>query len=89
VVEVTSFTNLAQVSGLGFPEIMNAVRKRSGLSGRALSRAAGKSPSYISKMERGEFLPTVDTFAGLVRALQCTDAEVVFLVRMLNDHADH
>lgn len=64
---------------------MADLRTRAGLSGRALSAAAGKSPSYTSKMERGDFLPTVDTFAALVEVLECSDAEVVFLVRMLRD----
>lgn len=81
----SSITRLAQQAHLAFPELMADLRVRSGLSGRALAAAAGKSPSYVSKMERGEFLPTVDTFAALVSVLDCSDAEVVFLIRCLVD----
>ncbi len=69
--------------GVEFSQLMTKLRVRSGKSARALSIAAGKSQSYVSKMERGEFVPTVDTFARLVHELDCSDAEVLFLIRSL------
>ena len=81
----STITQLAQADHEhSFGSLLASLRVRRGLSARALSEAAGKSPSYASKMERGEFLPTVDTFSNLVSVLGCTDAEVVYLIRMLN-----
>ena len=86
---MSALSQLAQADhGHSFGGLMSLLRNRKGFSARALSEAAGKSPSYASKMERGEFLPTVDTFSNLVSVLGCTDAEVVYLIRMLN-HGDH
>lgn len=79
-------TTLSQLAStdLEFPKLMAKLRLRSGMSARALSTAAGVSVSYVNKMEHGEFLPSVDTFARLVRELDCSDAEVAFLIRALH-----
>lgn len=80
----SSITRLAQANqDLSFADLMIELRRRKGLSARKLSEVAGMSPSYISKMEKGEFLPAVDTFSNLVDALDCTDSEVIWLVRTL------
>lgn len=81
--DTSTITRLAQGSDYDFCRLMEALRNRQGVSARALSSAAGCSPSYVSKMERGEFLPTIDTFSRLVHSLGCTDLEIVFLVRLL------
>lgn len=69
-----------------FAQLMHALRVRKGVSARALSTEVGLSPSYVSKLERSEFMPSVDTFAKIVDALECSDAEIVFLVRLLSQH---
>ena len=67
-------------SEISFPEVMKFLRESNGMSARGLSTQAGVSPSYVSKMERGELVPTLDTFAKLVKVLKCNDAEIAFLV---------
>lgn len=71
--------------GMSFGDLMKVARHRTGMSARALSAKINSSPSYVSKMERGDYLPTLDTFARLSKALTLSDAEVLFLVRMLAD----
>jgi transcriptional regulator with XRE-family HTH domain len=67
---------------IGFSDLMRLLREDRNLSARKLSALAGVSQSYVSKMERGEFVPTVDTFARLMEALGCNDAEISFLIRV-------
>lgn len=78
-----NLARLAKTQSLRFGDLMQALRLRSGLSARSLSALAGVSPSYVSKMEREEFIPTLDTFSRLVAVLECSDAEILFLVRVL------
>ena len=44
------------------------VRRRSGLSQRALAEAAGVSPSTVARIERGRLEPTLDLLLRLVDA---------------------
>lgn len=78
-----TIAQLATASDFDFAKLFAQLRTRRGLSARALSAAAGVSPSYVSKLERGEFVPTLDTFARLVAELECSDAEILFLVKMM------
>lgn len=80
MVDSSMISKLASKSNLGFREAMTMLRQQRGLSARQLSAKAGCSPSYVSKMEKGEFVPTVDAFARLTAALGCSDYEVVFLL---------
>jgi ribosome-binding protein aMBF1 (putative translation factor) len=68
---------------MSFGDLMKIARQRASLSARALSSKIDASPSYVSKMERGEYLPTLDTFARLSNSLDLSDAEILFLVKML------
>lgn len=56
------------------------LRKRKGLSARALSVAAGLSPSYVSKVESGEVQPSLHAFSRLARELRMTQHEVLFII---------
>ena len=66
-----------------FTKFMIHLRVRSGKSARSVSLASGLSQSYVSKMEHGEFLPKVDAFARLMAELECSDTEIVFLIKCL------
>ena len=68
-------------SVLTLPLMFAYLRKRAGLSARALSDLAGFSPSYVGKVEAGEVSPSFSAFCELARALNLTDAEIIFLVR--------
>lgn len=81
---MTSLSTLAHnFHGNTFGEMMAERRLAKGLSARGLSLAAGLSAAYVSKLEGGDYLPTVDKFARLADCLGMTDIEIVFLIRML------
>jgi len=56
------------------------LRQRRGWSAKELSRRAGLSPSYVSKLESGECSASVRTFGAIARALGMTPLEVWVLV---------
>jgi transcriptional regulator with XRE-family HTH domain len=53
------------------------LRKRQGLSLRALAKQAGVSVAYLSKLERDESSPTVDFLAQIAEALDVPVDELV------------
>ncbi len=61
---------------------INFKRRQKQLSARALSAAAGLSPSYVSKIEAGEMEPSFRAFCNIAAVLELSDAEIVFLVRL-------
>jgi transcriptional regulator with XRE-family HTH domain len=54
---------------------INLVRRRRGLSARALSLQAGLSAAYVHKFEAGLIEPSMRAFARLVVALGMTPEE--------------
>jgi transcriptional regulator with XRE-family HTH domain len=48
--------------------ILNMARRRAGLSQRELAERAGVPQPSISRIERGQVSPTVDTLERLIRA---------------------
>jgi len=48
--------------------ILNMARRRAGLSQRELARLSGIPQPSISRIERGQISPTVDTLERLIRA---------------------
>lgn len=64
------------------PETVRYMRERRGLSAAKLSRLAGKSPSYVTKLERGDLEPSLSAFAAIAEVLEFSDAEIAFTVRM-------
>lgn len=68
-----------------FCVLMRSLRERSEISARALSIQAGLSPSYVSKVESGSVLPTIESFARLIEHLTVTDREIVFLLKTLTN----
>lgn len=61
-------------------EIISMVRARKGWSARELSRRAGLSPSYVTKVEAGEIEPSFKAFSALAVALNMTSSEIVFSI---------
>ena len=68
-----------------FPILIQGLRERSGLSAREAARQAGLSPSYVSKLEHGDHLPTLDRFAALMRVLGANDGEILLIVHSLEN----
>jgi len=66
-----------------FSILMKFLREREGLSARQLSAAAGLSASYVSKVESGAVLPTIESFAKIVSNLYTTDREITYLISTL------
>lgn len=56
------------------------LRQKNGLSARRLSELSGLSPSYVAKLEAGQTIPTIVTFAKVCRALGCSSQEILFML---------
>ena len=67
---------------------MKFLRERQGISARELSGRAGLSASYVSKVESGAVLPTIESFAKLVSNLYTTDKEVAYLISTLSNKGE-
>ena len=48
---------------------MRFFRKLKGVSAKQMSLDIGKAESYISKVENGKYIPSLDTFAIIIRYL--------------------
>lgn len=59
---------------------MQYARTRKGFSARALSLAAGLSPSYVGKLEAGDIEPSVRAFARIAQVLELNRQEIYFCV---------
>lgn len=68
-----------------FRVLMRFLRERQDISARALSEKSGLSLSYVSKMENGDVTPTVEVFSKLVNNLDVSNAELIYLIRILGD----
>ena len=69
------------LSGLTLCSAITYLRQQREMSARALSEAAGFSPSYVGKLEAGEVQPSFKAFCRLAKALNLSDYEIVFLVK--------
>lgn len=73
------------VSGpLTLAEALRGFREQRQLSGRAVSKLAGLSDSYMGKLETGHIDPlslSVQTFIAITLALGLTSQEILFCVR--------
>lgn len=58
------------------------LRSNRSISSRALSSKSGLSPSYIGKVESGDLNPSFDAFCAIAEALNMSDKEVLFLVKL-------
>lgn len=55
---------------------LKEIRKSKNMSQRTLSRKSGVSDSYISEIETGIKIPSVDIICKLARALKCKPCEI-------------
>lgn len=74
----TSFENQSSL-----PDVLRFLRSRKGMSARATSLACGLSPSYVSKVESGDMHVSLNAFAKIVKVLEVSAEEIVFIVRHL------
>lgn len=68
-----------------FAILMKFLRERSGISARNLSTQSGLSYSYISKMESGSVVPSVEVFSRIVKNLDITDAELMYIIKSISE----
>ena len=69
-------------------ETIRFARERKDLSAAKLSRLAGKSPSYVTKVERGELEPSLSAFAAIAEVLEFNDFEIAFTVRRAGERSE-
>ena len=69
------------------PQTVFWKRQQQGLSAAKLSRLAGYSPSYVSKLESGDHDPSFTAFAALAKILEFTDQEILFAVKKAGEEA--
>lgn len=69
------------------PQTVRWKRQQLGMSAAALSKKAGFSPSYVSKLEAGTHDPSFSAFAVLARILKFTDQEILFAVKKVGEEA--
>lgn len=67
-----------------FCELFRFIRQRNNISARKLSLSAGLSPSYISKVENGTVLPTLESFAKIIKHLNITEKEIAYLIKVFS-----
>ena len=68
-----------------FRALMRFLRERNEISARSLSEKSGVSLSYVSKMEKGDVTPTVEVFSKIISNLNVSNAELIYLIRILAD----
>lgn len=74
--------NLHENSMITLGEAIRFARERKGVSARQVSQEAGLSPTYVSKVERGDMEPSLKAFGRIAIVLGLSDVEVNLLVRL-------
>ena len=70
----------SNVQTVRLADAVHYYRKEKNLSSRALSLAAGLSPSYVGKLESGEIEPSVRAFARIAIILGMNQQEIYLCV---------
>lgn len=73
------------MSDLSFGQFIKHKREQADQTARHVALEAGLSASYVSKVEADQMKPSLKAFAALVEVLDCTNLEIVFLVRLANE----
>jgi transcriptional regulator with XRE-family HTH domain len=60
-----------------FAQLLAAAREQRGMTQADLSRASGLNTARISKLERGDSIPRLETLLKLSRALKMTIGELI------------
>lgn len=77
------YLHAGKMSEMSFEELFRIARQRTGKSARGLSVECGLSPAYVSKVESGETKPSIQTFAKLIDAMDCSGYEILFMIGTL------
>ncbi len=72
---------------LNFVSLLSRKMGSMGLSARQVSLTAGLSASYVSKV-LGGMMPSLVAFSKIVNVLECSDKEIVFMLRMIDANID-
>ena len=83
VVENALYSQIIESERYSLGSLFRFMRERQGLSSRALAERVGCSSSYVSKLETQGMVPAANVFARLVNVLECSDAEIQFLLILL------
>lgn len=70
---------------LSLADLIQALLFKRGMSARALSIKAGLSPGYVSKVIGG-MNPSLKAFALIVEALECSNLEILFMLRLVRNN---
>ena len=67
-------------------QIIQYLRKtRNGYSARDVSINCGFSPSYLSKVEADQLVPSIVAFSKLIKPLKMTKPEIMMILNNLRD----
>ncbi len=66
-----------------FGLLMKFLREREDISARQLSLKSDLSSSYVSKIENGTTVPTLETFARIIKQMKVSSREVYYLISIL------
>ena len=80
---VSFFVNVAAAVRLATVLVASVLTVRPVMDSRALAERVGCSSSYVSKLETQGMVPAANVFARLVNVLECSDAEIQFLLILL------
>lgn len=69
-------------------ESIRFLRLREHLSAAGVSKQAGLSSSYVTKVERGDIIPSVSAFSKIISVLHPTDTEILCIIRALGVEVD-
>ena len=79
---------MAKSFGARFGARLRARRRAAGLSQAELAEAVDLTANYISLLERGQKLPTLDTLVRLARSVGGTPAELLGDVKVSDEWLD-
>ncbi|MGI1672030.1 MAG: helix-turn-helix transcriptional regulator [Neptuniibacter sp.] len=68
---------------VAFGQVLREVRKEKNISQEQLALQSDIDRTYISKLERGKYQPTLETILALAPVLGCPPAELVERVEKL------
>lgn len=63
-------------------------REAHDMSRRKLSAAAGLSPSYVARLERGEVEPSLKTFAAIASVLEWSESDIALTMKLHRSEGD-
>ena len=74
-----TLSSLNKNSATILAQAIKVLRKKQGFSQKDLSNAAGISQGQLSKIERGEHIPTIDNLDSIAKALRMPTSLITYL----------